>query len=180
MADTIFTDWLSALQNLQSSVSKDLAEIRKQKAEIQQLKVDIINEVARGKFIRDNERIVLSAPEIVIGNVDASGMLYGEGGSIIIRGQNLGLEGVGEYGNVKTRAAIQVPTALKRWYAVTRPSPVRPGTLPWRVTKPRKTATLHALRRRLALRASGFMLTKRWRLTHRSRQKTVWPPSRTS
>ena len=112
MADTIFTDWLSALQNLQSSVSKDLAEIRKQKAEIQQLKVDIINEVARGKFIRDNERIVLSAPEIVIGNVDASGMLYGEGGSIIIRGQNLGLEGVGEYGNVKTRAAIISQTAI--------------------------------------------------------------------
>ena len=112
MADTIFTDWLSALQNLQSSVSKDLAEIRKQKAEIQQLKVDIINEVARGKFIRDNERIVLSAPEIVIGNVDAGGMLYGEGGSIIIRGQNLGLEGVGEYGNVKTRAAIISQTAI--------------------------------------------------------------------
>ena len=112
MADTIFTDWLSALQNLQSSVSKDLAEIRKQKAEIQQLKVDIINEVARGKFIRDNERLVLSAPEIIIGNVDASGMLYGEGGSIIIRGQNLGLEGVGEYGSVKTRAAIISQTAI--------------------------------------------------------------------
>ncbi len=112
MADTIFTDWLSALQNLQSSVSKDLAEIRKQKAEIQQLKVDIINEVARGKFIRDNERIVLSAPEIIIGNVDASGMLYGEGGSIIIRGQNLGLEGVGEYGSVKTRAAVISQTAI--------------------------------------------------------------------
>ena len=45
MADSIFTDWLSALQNLQSSVSKDLSEIRKQKAEIQQLKADILNEV---------------------------------------------------------------------------------------------------------------------------------------
>ena len=80
MADTIFSNWLTALQNLQSSVSKDLSEIRKQKAEIQQLKADILNEVARGKFIRDDERIVLSAPEIVIGNVDASGMLYGDSG----------------------------------------------------------------------------------------------------
>ena len=35
MADTIFSNWLLALQNLQSSVSKDLSEIRKQKAEIQ-------------------------------------------------------------------------------------------------------------------------------------------------
>jgi hypothetical protein len=54
MAETIFSNWLSALQDLQSSVSKDLSEIRKQKAEIQQLKVDILNEVARGKYIRDN------------------------------------------------------------------------------------------------------------------------------
>ena len=106
MAETIFTNWLSALNDLQSSVSKDLAEIRKQKAEIQQLKVDIINEVAKGKFIRDDERIVLSAPEIIIGNVDASGMLYDNGGSIVIRGQKLGLEGVGEQGAVQTRAAF--------------------------------------------------------------------------
>ena len=49
MADTIFTNWLTALQNLQGSVSKDLAEIRQQKAEIQQLKEDIMNEVARGR-----------------------------------------------------------------------------------------------------------------------------------
>lgn len=112
MADTIFSNWLLALQNLQSSVSKDLSEIRKQKAEIQQLKADIMNEVARGKFIRDNERLVLSAPEIVIGNVDAGGMLYGDGGTIIIRGQKLGLEGVGENGSVETRASLIAQTAV--------------------------------------------------------------------
>ena len=112
MADSIFTDWLSALQNLQSSVSKDLSEIRKQKAEIQQLKADILNEVAKGKFFRDDERIVISAPEIVIGNVDASGMLYGDGGTIVIRGQKLGLEGVGEDGSVETRASYIAQTAV--------------------------------------------------------------------
>ena len=112
MADTIFTNWLTALQNLQGSVSKDLAEIRQQKAEIQQLKEDIMNEVARGRFIRDDERLVLSAPEIVIGNVDASGMLYGESGTIVIRGQKLGLEGVGEQGCVETRATRIAQTAV--------------------------------------------------------------------
>ena len=80
--------------------------------DVKLLDKQILNEVAKGKFFRDDERIVISAPEIVIGNVDASGMLYGEGGSIIIRGQNLGLEGVGEYGNVKTRAAIISQTAI--------------------------------------------------------------------
>ena len=114
MAETIFSNWLSALQDLQSSVSKDLSEIRKQKAEIQQLKADILNEVARGKFIRDDERIVLSAPEIVIGNVDASGMLYGDGGTIIIRGQKLGLQGVGEHGCVETCAPLIAQTAIDR------------------------------------------------------------------
>ena len=112
MAETIFSKWIAALQDLQSSVSKDLSEIRRQKAEIQRLKVDILNEMARGKFIRDDERIVLSAPEIVIGNVDASGMLYGDNGTIVIRGQKLGLEGVGDYGSVETRATLISQTAV--------------------------------------------------------------------
>lgn len=105
MADTIFTDWLSALTKLQSSVSKDLAEIREQKAEIQKLKTDIFNRLAQGKYVRDDRRLVLSAPEIIIGNVDASGMLYGDGGSITIRGQRVAAEGVGENGVVSNRAA---------------------------------------------------------------------------
>jgi len=112
MADTIFSNWLSALKDLQSSVSKDLSEIRRQKAEIQQLKADILNEVARGRFIRDNERLVLSAPEIVIGNVDASGLLYGDGGTIVIRGQKLAMEGVGEHGSIETRAPLIAQTAV--------------------------------------------------------------------
>lgn len=105
MADTIFTDWLSALMKLQSSVSKDLAEIREQKAEIQKLKTDIFNRLAQGKYVRDDRRLVLSAPEIIIGNVDASGMLYSDGGSITIRGQRVATEGVGENGVVSNRAA---------------------------------------------------------------------------
>ena len=37
--DIVFDDWKEALQNLQDCVSKDLEEIRKQKAEVQQIKV---------------------------------------------------------------------------------------------------------------------------------------------
>jgi hypothetical protein len=105
MADTVFSNWLSALSQLQASVSKDLAEIRKQKAEIQQLKTDVFNRVALGRYLRDDQRLVLSAPEIIIGNVDAGGMMYSEGGCITIRGQRVGLEGVGENGIVDSRAA---------------------------------------------------------------------------
>ena len=81
MADSIFTEWLTALTKLQSSVSKDLEEIRQQKAEIQQLRKEIVNEMAVGRYVRDDQRLVLSAPEIVIGDVDPSGMMYGENGS---------------------------------------------------------------------------------------------------
>jgi len=101
---TIFDDWKTALDNFQLKVSNDLKDIRQQKAEIQQLKTEIFNKVAQGRFIRDDQRLVLSAPEIIIGNVDASGMLYSEQGAIVIRGQRVGVEGVGEHGVIENRA----------------------------------------------------------------------------
>lgn len=102
--NTVFSDWAKALSNLQASVSKDLEEIRKQKAEIQQLKEDIYQRLNDGTYIRDDKRIVISAPEIVIGNADAGGMLFGDTGSVVVRGGNVSLEGVGNNGMVKTRA----------------------------------------------------------------------------
>ena len=60
--DTVFSDWKKALQNLQDSVAKDLEEIRRQKAEVQQIKTDIFNRLAEGKYFRDDKRIVISAP----------------------------------------------------------------------------------------------------------------------
>ena len=102
--DTVFSNWKEALQNLQDSVSKDLEEIRKQKAEVQQIKIDIFNRLAEGKYFRDDKRIVISAPEIIIGDVDKSGTLWGNGGAVVVRGGNVSLEGMGETGSVKTRA----------------------------------------------------------------------------
>ena len=43
MADYVFDDWKKMLETFQSSVEKDLEEIHKQKAEIQQMKADIFN-----------------------------------------------------------------------------------------------------------------------------------------
>lgn len=103
--DTEFSDWKTALKRLQDSVEKDIDEIRKQKAEIQQIKHDIFNRLAQGQYIHDDHRIVLSAPEIIIGNVDSSGMLWSENGSTItIRGNGVNLEGSGSGGYVKSRA----------------------------------------------------------------------------
>lgn len=111
--DTVFEDWKSALDDLHDSVEKDLEEIRKQKAEIQQIKTDIFNRMAQGQYIRDDHRIVLSAPEIIIGNVDCTGMLWSETGStVVIRGNGVHLEGSGESGVVESRATTISQSAV--------------------------------------------------------------------
>ena len=104
--DYTFSDWQKTLEDFQSSVEKDLKEIRKHKAEVQQIKAEILNELNRGRYIRDDHRIVISAPEVIIGNVDKSGTLLSEGGSsIILRGNQIGMDGVGDSGSVTTRAS---------------------------------------------------------------------------
>ena len=103
--ETQFSDWKTILKDFKDSVEKDLDEIRQQKAEIQQIKHEIFNRMAQGQYIHDDHRIVLSAPEIIIGNVDSTGMLWSEDGSTItIRGNGVNLEGSGSAGYVKSRA----------------------------------------------------------------------------
>ena len=90
-----FTDWQSALEKFQQNVKKDIEEIRSQKDEIQRIKQDIFDNLEKGRYIRDDNRIIISAPEIIIGNVDKSGILWGGGSKVVIRATNIDLEGVG-------------------------------------------------------------------------------------
>ena len=85
----IYDDWKKLLDNFQQCVEKDLEEIHNQKAEVQQIKTDIFNRLDQGLFYRNSNRIVLSAPEIVIGNVDKSGDLQGGIGHVVIKGSDL-------------------------------------------------------------------------------------------
>ena len=87
MIDFIFKNWQKKLSDFESSVKKDLAEIRKCKAEIQQMRQDTEFERQKGRYIRDDERLILSAPEIIIGNVDETGVHFDSAGStVIVRG----------------------------------------------------------------------------------------------
>ena len=111
--DYFFDDWKKALNDFQKSVTKDLEEIRQYKEEIRQLKSDIFSAMNGGYFLRDEQRIVLSAPEIIIGNVDRDGILRADEGShVVIRAHNVDLEGVGEAGHVQSRAASIRQTAV--------------------------------------------------------------------
>lgn len=100
----IYSEWKKLLDNFQQCVEKDLEEIHAQKCEVQQIKTDIFSRLERGLFYRDNDRIVISAPEIVIGNVDRSGELQGGIGHVIIKGSGVDMEGVGESGHIVSRA----------------------------------------------------------------------------
>ena len=102
----IFEEWKTLLEKFQKCVDQGVEEMHQQKAEVQQIKNDIFNRLDSGNIIRDDRRIVLSAPEIIIGNVDKSGTLTGEIGSVIVRGHRLSLEGAGESGSVVTRAPL--------------------------------------------------------------------------
>ena len=103
--DYIFRKWEEKLSNFESSVEKDLAEIRKCKAEMQQIKLDVVAELQKGRYVRDSQRLVLSAPEIIIGNVDRSGTLFAGGSKVIVRGTQVGVEGAGEGGRLDLRAS---------------------------------------------------------------------------
>ena len=141
----IFDDWKALLDNFQKSVEKDLEEIHQQKCEVQQIKVDIFNKLDKGLFYRDDQRIVISAPEIIIGNVDKSGALVGsEQGRVVVKGSEVALEGVGDRGRIVNRApassswqSILASTAWSQWYAAPPRSSHRLATSPSTVVTPR-------------------------------------------
>ena len=111
MADRIYHDWEAKLKSLLDSVEKELAEVRAQKEALFSLNTDRMSAI-EGRVIHDDRRLILSAPEIVIGNVNMGGMLDPAGGcTIIIRGNQVAVEGVGSTGSVETRAPIITQTA---------------------------------------------------------------------
>ena len=104
--DYIIKDWEKKMSAFESSVEKDLKEIRKCKADIQQMRNEIQREKQGIYFVRDAQRIILSAPEIILGNVDPDGVLYdGAASKIVLRGTDVDLEASGHGGRVETRAA---------------------------------------------------------------------------
>ena len=98
--DFIFKEWQKAIEKLQNSLEKDVEEVRRQKEEVQSMKREIFNQISGGQYFRDSKRIVISAPEIIIGNVDKSGDLWGNSAfsKVTIRANDIAVEGVGSSG----------------------------------------------------------------------------------
>lgn len=108
MADSdILSILTKALDKFNSSIEKDVAEVRKQKEEVMAVRNTMFNEVQNGQYVRNESALILSAPRIIIGNVDQNGNLMG-GSEIVIRGNTLSLEATGTPetgGSITSRAA---------------------------------------------------------------------------
>ena len=108
MADSVYKSWDEQIDELTSGDFKEgvLKAIRQLKDEIYNLKVDNFNQ-SMGKLIRDDKRIVLSAPEIIIGDVNLGGVLNPDAqSSVIIKGNDVSMQGAGNLGKIDMRAPI--------------------------------------------------------------------------
>ena len=84
----------------------DMEEVRKYKSEMKQMRKEMAELVKTGRYIRDDQRLVLSAPEIIIGDVDPFGVMNEFTRSkVILRGSVVSLEAPGEVGRVNLRAS---------------------------------------------------------------------------
>lgn len=96
-----------ALDNFSESVEKEIEEVRKQKEEVMNIRNGILNEMQSGQYVRNDSVLILSAPKVIIGNVDINGHLMG-GSEVIIRGNTVSLEATGSTesgGTILSRAA---------------------------------------------------------------------------
>ena len=99
-----YKSWEDKLKALKDDFEKELAAVRAAKESVFNEKSDKLQKLP-GKFFQDDKRIVISAPEIIIGNVNMGGVLNPDGkGNLIIRGNNIFLEGVGDSGKLAMRA----------------------------------------------------------------------------
>lgn len=98
--DTNFDNWIDKLEQFSQKVDSSLAEIRKAKAELQLSKSRMTEQLTKGQYYRDEECIIISAPKIIIGNLTKDGTLNTNRPSeVIIRSNDISLEGVGNYQN---------------------------------------------------------------------------------
>lgn len=94
--NTNFDNWIDNLNKFKDKIDKTLKEIREAKAEMQQTKNQLTAQLEKGQFYRDEERIIISAPEIIIGDLSKDGRLNtAQPSKVIIRSNNISIEGVG-------------------------------------------------------------------------------------
>lgn len=109
--NSIFDEWKDSLKELKDSIDKSLEEVRECKDAVLRVRPEFLNERREGRYIHDDSRIVLSAPEILIGDLDSDGNLRNSSAyaKIVLRGNDISLEGVSSddsgIGQITSRAS---------------------------------------------------------------------------
>ena len=85
--------WEERLNNFKQALDKELQEIQQCKAELAEIQKEVQESLSGIRYIREEGRLVLSAPEIVIGDVDPLGVLGHRYSKVIIRGNEVKVEG---------------------------------------------------------------------------------------
>lgn len=111
MADFAFDDINNKLAALKACVDEQAAKIKQQKDELEELKLQTYDRFSVAKYIRDDNRLILSAPEIIIGNVDREGKLVASDtySRISLRGRAIRLQATGPQdvgGVIENKAAV--------------------------------------------------------------------------
>lgn len=103
--------WEETLREYLGRIENELAEVRKAKYELYNMQRQLQEGSFKGRYERDEDTIIISAPNIIIGNVDKQGNLLSKPSRVIIRSNDIDLEGVGTCndgavagGSVVTRA----------------------------------------------------------------------------
>jgi len=104
------------LEDFKSKMDSKLKDVQNCKDEIARMKQEVYDQLQMGRYIRDEESIVLSAPRIVIGNVDSRGNLLSSTSSVLVRGCKVKVEGVSEIGSIDIAAPHITERAVDKGY----------------------------------------------------------------
>ena len=85
--------WEERLNKFKQALDKALQDIQQCKAELAEIQKEVQESLSGIRYIREEGRLVLSAPEIVIGDVDPLGVLGPRYSKVIIRGNEVKVEG---------------------------------------------------------------------------------------
>ena len=102
---TVLDEMKAALKSFENSVKSDLEEIRKQKREVLQMRNELYNTVKSVDYVRNDGTVIISAPNIIIGNVDQHGNLLSGSSTVTIRTNSLSMEAAGLGGRIMQRAS---------------------------------------------------------------------------
>ena len=83
------TTWQEKMDDFQAQVSDELNQIHQFKQDIAELQAKIVDTLGSGQYIRNESRIILSAPEIIIGDVNKLGLLNDNDSCVIIRSKRV-------------------------------------------------------------------------------------------